>query len=158
MPHDEVRRALATSRWDLLSKQHVVAVGIGYKVTAGRRTDVPSIVCSVTGKRPRSQLSALDLIPEQIATIPTDVIQTGPIFALAERTERQRPAPGGVSVGHTSITAGTLGCLVRREGQLHILSNNHVVPPMVAGRRRIRSPGSRRGFPSRSTKAPEESI
>jgi hypothetical protein len=38
-----------------------------------------------------------------------------------------RPAPGGVSIGHRDITAGTLGCLVKKNGIIHILSNNHVL-------------------------------
>jgi hypothetical protein len=43
-----------------------------------------------------------------------------------------RPAPGGVSVGHYKVTAGTLGCLCigrssPRNSRLMILSNNHVV-------------------------------
>ena len=33
----------------------------------------------------------------------------------------------GQSVGHVSVTAGTMGCLVRREGERFILSNNHVL-------------------------------
>jgi hypothetical protein len=42
----------------------------------------------------------------------------------------QRPLLIGCSVGHHQITAGTLGCFVRRrsgEGGLCILSNNHVL-------------------------------
>ncbi len=38
-----------------------------------------------------------------------------------------RPSPGGVSVGHYAITAGTLGCLVTKNNQTYILSNNHVL-------------------------------
>jgi hypothetical protein len=38
-----------------------------------------------------------------------------------------RPARPGVSIGHYQITAGTLGCLVQRGGQVFILSNNHVL-------------------------------
>jgi hypothetical protein len=58
-----------------------------------------------------------------------DVIQVGEIRAHASRTERVRPAPGGVSLGHYKITAGTLGCVVRdRSTNLRlILSNNHVL-------------------------------
>jgi hypothetical protein len=41
--------------------------------------------------------------------------------------ERVRPAPGGVSIGHRDITAGTLGCLVKKNGEIFILSNNHVL-------------------------------
>lgn len=44
-----------------------------------------------------------------------------------DRTKDWRPAPGGISIGHYQITAGTLGCLVRKEGQWLILSNNHVL-------------------------------
>jgi len=43
---------------------------------------------------------------------------------LAARTDRWRPAPGGVSIGHPRITAGTLGVLT---GDGYILSNNHVL-------------------------------
>jgi hypothetical protein len=32
-----------------------------------------------------------------------------------------------VSIGHHDITAGTLGCLVKKDGQAMILSNNHVL-------------------------------
>ena len=57
----------------------------------------------------------------------TDVIETGPIFALQDPTEKMRPARPGISIGHYQITAGTLGCLVQRDGQVYILSNNHVL-------------------------------
>lgn len=45
---------------------------------------------------------------------------------------KMRPSPGGISVGHCAVTAGTLGCLVRgnsepRNRRLMILSNNHVI-------------------------------
>jgi hypothetical protein len=127
MQYDETRRTLAAVRWQLLARKNVVAVGIGYKATGGRLTDRRAIVCSVVAKRPPAALAAEDLIPEAVDGVPTDVVQSGPISALGLHTTRQRPAPGGVSVGHTSITAGTLGCLVRQGGRLHILSNNHVL-------------------------------
>lgn len=40
---------------------------------------------------------------------PMNVIQTGLIQAQPNTT-RVRPAPGGYSVGHVKITAGTIGC------------------------------------------------
>jgi hypothetical protein len=42
---------------------------------------------------------------------------------------RRRPLQVGTSIGHFSITAGTLGCFVktRQGGQVRILSNNHVL-------------------------------
>ena len=54
----------------------------------------------------------------------------GRVRAAAERRdERWRPAPGGVSIGHYLITAGTLGCRVydNLTGARMILSNNHVL-------------------------------
>ena len=35
--------------------------------------------------------------------------------------------PCGVSVGHVDVTAGTIGCLVERNQDIFILSNNHVL-------------------------------
>ena len=129
MAHDvgTVRAALATSRDRLLPQAHVVATGVGYKITRGVKTGALSIVCSVTQKVALNQLRPRDRVPPAIDGIPTDVVATGVIRALQARTARFRPAPGGVSIGHRAITAGTLGCLVRRQGQVFVLSNNHVL-------------------------------
>src|SRR3989442_1279213 len=119
--------ALATSRDKLLSQAHVIATGAGYKITRGVKTGALSIVCSVTRKVALNQLRSRDQVPPAIDGIPTDVVATGVIRALQARTARFRPAPGGVSIGHRAITAGTLGCLVRRHGQVFRLSNNQVI-------------------------------
>ena len=111
----------------LLDRANVIATGVGYKVTGGKSTDIPSIICSVTRREPASSLSSGDLIPPELDGVPTDVIETGLIRALQSPTGRFRPAPGGVSGGHKSITAGTLGCWVQRNGQWMMLSNNHVL-------------------------------
>ena len=37
-----------------------------------------------------------------------------------------RPVPIGVSTGHPDITAGTIGCRVKKDGAVYALSNNHV--------------------------------
>lgn len=62
---------------------------------------------------------------------PMQCVCTGIIDAFQHRM-RLRPAPGGISVGHFRITAGTLGCLARgrsapRIKRLLVLSNNHVL-------------------------------
>jgi hypothetical protein len=67
------------------------------------------------------------MVPATLEGTPTDVVQTGIIRALQSTTDKHRPAPGGVSIGHRDITAGTLGCLVEKDGQKFILSNNHVL-------------------------------
>ncbi len=57
---------------------------------------------------------------------------------------RQRPLLIGCSIGHFRITAGTLGCLVRRGSTSLILSNNHVLADENAGKKgdAIIQPGS----------------
>lgn len=122
-----LQQVLAETREQLHARANVVATGIGYKVSDGVRTDEIGIICSVTEKLRAAALAPADLIPTQLGGFTTDVIATGPFRALALPTERWRPAPGGVSLGHHAITAGTLGCLVRRGDEVFILSNNHVL-------------------------------
>lgn len=125
---DDVRNLLPQIRAELFSKPNVVATGIGYKIVDGKATNELSIVCSVESKKSKSALSASELIPASIQSVPTDIFATGPIHALQNApTERFRPAPGGISVGHFRITAGTLGCYVKKNNKLYILSNNHVM-------------------------------
>jgi hypothetical protein len=124
---------LAAAREELHARGNVIATGIGFKVTDGVRTDELSIICSVTEKVPAAALTADDLVPSAFGGFPTDVIATGEIRALRAPTGRWRPAPGGVSVGHARITAGTLGCIVRRGEELLLLSNNHVFADSNAG-------------------------
>jgi len=65
--------------------------------------------------------------------MPVRVKQTGKFRAIKSRTDKWRPAPGGVSIGHPNITAGTLGCTVFKKGQKYILSNNHVLADTNSG-------------------------
>lgn len=63
--------------------------------------------------------------------VPLQVVTSGIIDAQSHRF-RIRPAPGGVSIGHPKVTAGTLGCLAigrtaPRNSRLMLLSNNHVI-------------------------------
>ena len=60
-----------------------------------------------------------------------NVIVTGIIDAQPHRW-KVRPAPGGVSVSHVRVTAGTIGCLAvgrsaPRNARRLVLSNNHVL-------------------------------
>jgi len=124
---DVVRAAYVVGRDELLARANVVATGIGYKVRDGVRTDELSIVCSVMEKVAVARLAPADLVPPKIGGVLTDVVATGVFRALYVPTDRVRPALGGVSIGHHRITAGTLGCVVKRDGQSLILSNNHVL-------------------------------
>jgi hypothetical protein len=124
---NRIRRILSTHRRELLKRANVVATGIGFKETGGTKTDRLCIVCSVKEKIPPARLAEQEMVPAAVDSTPTDVIQTGAIRALQAPTDRFRPAPGGISVGHVDITAGTLGCWVTKNGRKVILSNNHVL-------------------------------
>jgi len=118
----------------LLEKSNVVGVGAGFKRVGGVATDTVSMVALVEKKLPLEELHPFDVVPESIGGFVTDVLEVGKIVAL-ETTGRYRPAPGGVSIGHIDITAGTLGCVVRDaiSGERLILSNNHVLANSNAG-------------------------
>jgi hypothetical protein len=124
---EERLKVLERYKKKLLAKQNVVGVAKGFKVVKGEQTDEECIVVMVEQKLPPEQLRKKDMVPREIEGIKTDVIETGVIRALNSPTNRWRPAPGGVSIGHFQITAGTLGCLVRRADETYILSNNHVL-------------------------------
>lgn len=123
---DDVRKELKKSQKDLLSKKNVVSVGIGYKTSNGKKTDQLSLICSVEQKKPKEALTEKELIPQTINGVATDVVQSGVIKAFSNTTKK-RPALGGDSIGHYAITAGTLGCSVVKNGEIFILSNNHVL-------------------------------
>jgi hypothetical protein len=113
---------------DLLKKKNVVAVIPGHKLVGGIDTGRDAIVVYVTKKVPLDELSAEDIVPKTVEGFESDVQISGPIRALAlDRTSKWRPAPGGVSIGHPLITAGTLGMIVKKNGARYILSNNHVL-------------------------------
>lgn len=120
-------QAKESYKQSLFSLPNVNGVGIGYKESNGVITDELSVVCLVSQKT--SNLPSGGIIPPTINGIKTDVVQVGEIKALMANTGRYRPAPGGVSIGHYSITAGTLGVVVRdrSDGTRLILSNNHVL-------------------------------
>jgi len=83
------------------------------------------------------QISAF--IPKQVDGTKVHIHETGGKFRLlslipvaatySDRVERVRPAPGGVSVGHPEVTAGTLTCRARdiKTDEILGLSNNHVI-------------------------------
>ena len=103
------------------SSSNILGWGIGTKVTDGTVLSAENVVRIYV-----RELLPDQVIPEQFSTLQTDVIEVGEITASQGR-ERHRPAPCGVSVGHPAITAGTLGCLVKKGENHYILSNNHVL-------------------------------
>ena len=120
--------ALKLNEDELLSKANVVGVGIGEKIRGGFSQGRLCLKIYVEKKLIAKKLTKAEFIPQEISRIETDVEEAGKIIAQAN-TGRFRPAPGGVSLGHYQITAGTLGCLVKdkKSGKVLILSNNHVL-------------------------------
>jgi len=117
----------------LMGLSNVVAIGVGLKIAGDVQTNEPSVVVSVVKKLPVIQLPESARVPKTLGGVPTDVVEIGKVFALQDPTQKMRPARPGISIGHYQITAGTLGCLVQRTGQVYILSNNHVLANSNAG-------------------------
>lgn len=101
-------------------------VSYGYKFSKGENTYDTSIVVGVEHKRPIESLDAGTAIPQKLGGLYTDVKEVGTIKALGYK-DKMRPCPGGISIGHLDITAGTLGCWVGKDGSPVALSNNHVL-------------------------------
>lgn len=124
------------ARARLLSKPHVIAVW------TDRKTG--KVTVGVDRKVPRQNLTSAEVVPREVEGQSTDVVAfaeppkirplpatdtlAAPFVGTRENTRRERPCPGGFSVGHTKITAGTLGCWVKDgAGNWVLLSNNHVL-------------------------------
>jgi len=132
---DPVVKALKTCTPKLLNLPNVIGYGKGHKHVGGKNTGKPVLTVLVKKKVPRDKLEACHIIPKKIDKCPTDVIEVGEVVAL-NRTDRERPARPGLSIGHYRITAGTFGAVVYDEktGEPLILSNNHVLANSTDGR------------------------
>lgn len=114
---------------------NIVGVGIGCKVQNGIISQKPAIVALVVKKVDKAYLPEASMVPAELDGVITDVREVGEIKLLG-RTDRQRPACPGISIGHYKITAGTFGAMVydTQTGEPLILSNNHVLANVTNGR------------------------
>ncbi len=137
-------RAFAVSESSVqeVGGSNIVGVGIGFPEPRSILSGLSAN--AVPGKLSLNVYTIDTLSPDQLlaevasvagtralSELPINQIPTGHIDAYNQRA-RFRPAPGGVSVGHFAITAGTLGALATgnrapRSSRLLILSNNHVL-------------------------------
>src|SRR5690606_38440508 len=92
-------RALRSCGPKLMSYPNVVGVGYGHKHVRGKNTGKDSLVVLVEKKVPVEELSSNQVIPRSMNQCPIDVVEVGEIVALG-RTDRQRPARPGLSIGH----------------------------------------------------------
>lgn len=139
----------------LHKKPNVVGVGSGYRKKEGKKTNEKAIIVFVTQKVAPHKLDETAKVPRTLRSHRVDVVEIGdvrfmgkgPSSPLSEeeeesssagdsRLERRRPSPGGVSIGHYKVTAGTLGCAVKDPvtGERFILSNNHVLANSSTGK------------------------
>jgi len=131
------RKILNKYRNKMLPLNHVVGIGFGKKIKSNRTTEEDAIIIMVDKKLPEEELGKSDLVPQTLDNIKTDVQEIGILKLLSvPRSKKYRPAPGGVSIGHYKISAGTLGAIVQdnKTGEPLILSNNHVLANITNGR------------------------
>ncbi len=110
-------RSIRLSR-DLLTSVNGVGIsenaGGGFQLKILTRSSLFSV---------QSLAAYYNLSPAQVS-----VRKAGPIRLLAY-TERYRPPFPGASVGHAQVSAGTLGCFVRKpeDDAQYLLGNNHIL-------------------------------
>lgn len=129
LPEQNISEAKENSKEALLNLPNVVGVGIGHQLKQGEPTGEYAVVVMVSKKLPLPALAPEAVLPHSVQGVNVDVIEVGEIRALQARSDKWRPAPGGVSIGHYKITAGTFGAVVRdrNTNERLILSNNHVL-------------------------------
>lgn len=99
----------------LLGRPDVVGIAVGVE-----ERGQPTIRLFVTSANATG-------LPAHLDGIPVERVVTGMFYAY-DTTDRYRPSPIGVSVGHPDITAGTIGArVVDSQGNVYALSNNHVL-------------------------------
>jgi hypothetical protein len=117
---------------------NVVGVGLGEKVTDGKPTGVPAIKILVRKKFSDHEVADADRLPSSFQSFDTDVEEVGTLRRqeaapnLPDPKVKFRPAQPGCSIGFQDpqnrfTMAGTFGALVQRDGELFVLSNNHVL-------------------------------
>jgi hypothetical protein len=117
----------------ILDSRNVVGVGISEKIAGKEATGKLALTFYVQKKVPLSKLRALAAIPPTVPeslsgpeAIPTDVVVFGKVVPEAKPLVTRTPIQPGFSIGHMDTTAGTLGAVVRKGGELYLLSNSHV--------------------------------
>ncbi len=113
--------------------KNIIGIGIGPKIVNNSIESPEAVRIYVRVKIPRAELESNEIIPKKFGNLPTDIVEVGdvkafPVTKTWDRQKKNRPTTScGVSVGHPNITAGTLGCLVEKDNEQYILSNNHVL-------------------------------
>ncbi len=142
MPQSTIEQAKADALKRLFGIPGVTGVGIGPKVTGGRRTGEVAIIVFTAAKKPLEQIPSGEQIPSEIDGHKTDVIQAGlprrvnhvPLEPL-EDTKQYPVLRGGLKIsGGGANGSGTLGCVaestnlyVSGSGRIVLITNHHVL-------------------------------
>lgn len=142
MPPTTIEQAKADALERLFAIPGVTGVGIGPKVTGGRRTGEFSIMVFVDTKKPHDQIPVSEQIPSEIGGHKTDVVEGGAAVKLAHvpldplLDHQQYPVlRGGLFISGGGVDGfGTLGCIaettgsyVSGAGRIVLLTNQHVL-------------------------------
>jgi len=129
-----------------LGAENIVGFGLQEQIRSERYTGKLAITVYTQIKASPDKVKDECIMPPTFEGFPVNVVQFGlPEIHLAQALaplshvnprQRFRPTKCGASIGHFSITAGTLGCLcaTSKEDKL-ILSNNHVLAASNRGKK-----------------------
>jgi hypothetical protein len=125
---------------DAVGEGNLRGVGIGLGAPGQGVPGTPSLTLFVAERTALNDAKALVVDgfgARSASDVPVSVVVSG-FFDIQPHRFRLRAAPGGISVGHPDVTAGTFGCLARgkrapRTNRLLLLSNNHVLAATNAG-------------------------
>ena len=115
----------------IVQSDNVVGIGISEKESEGKATGVIALTFYVERKKAKGKLSPAERVPPEVESTAIDtkiITDVKPIGRLRPQLNATRkPLQPGNSVGHIHATAGTLGAVVTRNGEVYILSNSHVL-------------------------------
>jgi len=144
---ESLKRFIRTKGANFLKRPGITSIGVGYKRQKGKVTNKICIQFTVARKNSLSELKSakLEKLPKFLfidgVRTPTDILQRtfarsvipvdieAKIKSAAIRKKAADPIRPGVSIGHWTISGGTLGCVVydARSGAPYALSNWHVL-------------------------------
>jgi endonuclease G len=150
----DVKSVVRSQAQHFLKQANITSVGVGYKITDGKTTDVLSVQFTVGSKVAPERLESFGFSPlpshftlKTGKTIPVDIIERSYEVhyeivadpeadtlskAVSDRKiyrSRQDPLMPGISISHVDGTAGTIGAIVydNKSGKPCVLSNWHVL-------------------------------
>jgi hypothetical protein len=136
--------AASSNALSVASAQNIDSAGVlGVGLSGGGVPGQASLVVYVESEANEEQVrrEIVDTMGVQALAsddFPLEIEETGEVVPYTSNRSKFRPAPAGVSVGHYTITAGTIGGWARGRGnrarRLLMVSNNHVLAASNRGR------------------------